>query len=89
MITKEIYLLKYKRQEKHFNSMKDYVIIGKAWTHYSIMQQLFEFYNLFIDQVRREDSFITSSIYESKAIIEFKAGRIDLEIDQASYESEE
>ena len=89
MITKEMYLLKYKREEKNFNSMQNYVIIGKAWTHYNISRQLDEFYNLFINQVRCEDTFITSSIYKDKAIIEFKGGRIDLEIDKATYESEE
>ena len=89
MITKEMYLLKYKREEKNFNSMQDYVIIGKAWTQYNISRQLDEFYNLFINQVRREDTFITSSIYKSRAIIEFKGGRIDLEIDKATYESKE
>ncbi len=88
MVTKQLYLLEYKRNEYRFNS-NDWVILGKAWTNYSIHKQLDEFYNLFIKQVKSEDNFITSSIYENKAIINFRGGVIELKITQAEFEDYE
>ena len=89
MITKKMYLLEYRRKEYRFHSSDDWIMLGKAWTEVAIKRQMDEFYNLFIQQVKQEDTFNTSNIYPDLAIIEFKGGVIQLKISQVEFEDYE
>lgn len=89
MVTKKMYILEYRRNEYRFHSSDNWVMLGKAWDKVSIERQMDEFYNLFIQEVKREDTFNTSSIYTDLAIIEFKGGVIQLKISQIEFEDYE
>lgn len=72
------YILSYKRTDDDTNSCVDYAVLATADTKVGISRDLDNFYNTFMESLKREGTFVNSSIYEDYAKLDYKTGSIRL-----------
>ena len=72
------YILSYKRIDDDTSLCADYVVLATADTKVDISRDLDTFYNAFMESLKRNGTFVNSSIYEDYAKLDYTTGNIRL-----------